>query len=598
MARLSQIWPVLVLLGCGAAGDDGVAREAVDSDAGGSDGAGEVTGEARWEVALEGLAGALLGVTTVGDEVWAVGADPGDGEGPMIVHGRMGGGWERIDARAVDPAGGHLWWVFAPGDGARMWMVGEGGRVLTVARDGGEVARVESGTDATLYGIWGASEEVLWAVGGYVAPRRGPPTIVRLTAAGSEVIALPEGLAGAEGTFFKVWGASADAVWVVGERGMVARWDGLSWRHVPIDGEPRLVTVHGHGEALVAVGGGSAGVIVEGAGFEGVDVGAVAPLNGVFVEPDGAAWAVGMLGLVMRRQGVGGAWQTVASGVARSDWHAVHVDARGDVWVVGGDLLSRLDRGTLTRFGPVRDDLPRGEVEGLEPLAEEEVEAGPEVVEVVEQDVIEVVEQDVLEVVEQDVVEQDVVEVVEEEVVDEDVVEAVDIVEEVEEVVVPDVSEIADASDASEGDGDVQTADDGGDVVVAADLEIGEIDYATGIFTALADGDPLGIVHGPQGGVHLEVALRFSCESDALEVAAALEIYVEVDGVVCARYLAPQYPVPVIAAGVCQSYVVPLIFDELDAAPYAGKVGKIEAVVRPPGGALRRVLKVSLFDTL
>jgi hypothetical protein len=91
------------------------------------------------------------------------------------------GGWERIDLRGLDPDGGHLWWVFGP-DAQHVWMVGERGRIFRYTRATERAERVASGTDATLYGIWGTSESALWAVGGYVAPRSGPPTIVRLSA--------------------------------------------------------------------------------------------------------------------------------------------------------------------------------------------------------------------------------------------------------------------------------------------------------------------------------------------------------------------------------------------------------------------------------
>ena len=60
--------------------------------------------------------GMLLGVwgAASSEELWAVGADASDGSGPMVVRGTAARGWERVDVRAADIAGGHLWWVFGP----------------------------------------------------------------------------------------------------------------------------------------------------------------------------------------------------------------------------------------------------------------------------------------------------------------------------------------------------------------------------------------------------------------------------------------------------------------------------------------------------
>jgi hypothetical protein len=103
--------------------------------------------------------------------------------------------------------------------------------------------QVETGTDATLYGVWGASDDELWAVGGYVFPRTGEPTLVRLTPTGGEVVAnLPTEALG-QGTFFKVWGTAKDDVWVIGEMGRIVHYDGATWSRVDLGATPRLVTI-------------------------------------------------------------------------------------------------------------------------------------------------------------------------------------------------------------------------------------------------------------------------------------------------------------------------------------------------------------------
>jgi len=628
MTRWDAGWCLFLAVWLGVAG-------ACSGDAVGSDDVrdtrdGDVaeTRESSWQSAVSGLPGALLSVwgTAGATQIWAVGADARDGTGPMVVRGTAGRGWERVDVRGVDPAGGHLWWVYGPPKSDSVWIVGELGRVLTVARtDGAEptVTRIESGTDATLYGVWAASEDALWAVGGYVYPRTGPPTIVKLGPNGAEVVALPAGLP-ASGTFFKVWGAAADDVWVVGEKGMVLHFDGAAWTRVVIAGEPRLVTVHGrNADDVVTVGGTGEGVIFVGRAFEAQASAGLSPLNGVFVEPDGGAWAVGMLGQVLRRAGTTGAWEAVAVGGALRDWHAAWVDDRGDAWVAGGNLLTRLDQGTLLRFGPARGDLPTGEV-AWSPSAEVESEdvevVESEDVEVVESEDVEVVESEDVEVVESEdveVVESEDGEVVESE--DGEVVESEDgeVSEEIEVKVdavadeeaseeIADTHEVEsdsgpDVSDADEADVVLDVAEDSnevseGDASSEAPFELGWIDYANGMFMPYAEGATLDLHHGPQGGIHVEVAVRFPCVTAATEVATAMDLHLVVDGVELARYTLPDYPVPV-TAGVCQSYAMPLIFDNPDSSLVAGKIARVSVGVKPPGNDWLRVLEGQLVDT-
>ena len=73
--------------------------------------------------------------------------------------------------------------------------------------------------------------------------------------------------------------------------------------------------------------------------------------NGVYVDPEGGAWAVGNRGSVLSRER-GGPWRPDDSVPTMLDLHAVTVDAEGAVWAVGGALLSpALDQGVVVRFG-------------------------------------------------------------------------------------------------------------------------------------------------------------------------------------------------------------------------------------------------------
>lgn len=581
---------VLGAIGCGGAGDAAGVGDGRDaSETADSADARETSAEASWSTALGGLSGALLSVWSDARELWAVGADTG--RGPMVVRGTTDG-WEQVDVSAADPTGGHLWWVF--GRAEALWIVGERGRVLKAAR-GAEGAgptwrALDVGTDATLYGIWGAADDDLWAVGGYVYPRTGPPTIVHLGADGGEVVTLPAGLP-TTGTFFKVWGAARDDVWVVGEKGMALHYDGSAWKIVATDGGPRLVTIHGSGSEVVAVGGTNQGVVLEGAALAPVEVGTVSPLNGVFVEGGGAAWAVGMLGQVLRRTGDG--WEPIATGLAMRDWHVAWVDYRGDLWVAGGNLLTRLDQGTLARFGPPRDDLPSGEV------------ASPEAVESVE--AVEAVEVD-------DVIEVEAIEEVAE--VDGGPIEVIDAEDAV------DADDGADADDAVDALEVADTEVDTGDVAVDADgdggvdgdavgdiaeevdagptepFEFGRIDYQTNELYPYHDGDAVDVHHGPQGGIHVEVGVRFPCEATGADVMTDFDLRVTIDGVEVARFLREVYPVPHVAADVCQSYVMPVPFDNPDSSVVAGKTARLHVGVKPPGASWERKVEILLVDTL
>lgn len=564
-ARVAPIVGALFMsLAVGGCGGEGASAEP-DADTNDSG--------ARWHTALSGLDSALLSVWGGGhDDLWFVGADKRDGKGPMVVHGMAGGPartFRRLDLRPVDNVGGHLWWVH--GDASAVWTVGDAGRVFRFDRASQTWSRIETGTSATLYGVWGApGGGALWAVGGHVLPAVGPPVVVRLTAEGGEVVAdLPEEVLG-QGTFFKVWGTSNDDVWVVGEQGRVVHYDGSGWKAVPLGAAPRLVTVHGAGDELVLVGGSTQAVILERTSPTGMEFVDRSPsgetlLSGVFVGDDGQALSVGMVGLVMHREASGAAWSRMGGQTLTKDWHAVWRDGRGDWWVVGGNLLSasRFDEGAILRFGPERRDLPAGELLDLDPVRPDD---GPESseVEVVEEVDVEVVEGGDVEVVEPDV-----------------------------EVVEPD----AEVSDSTE-------------VVTPGLLELGSLAPGSGEFIPIVDGQKMPLVHGPQGGFHVEGILRFAADTTIDPLESAVEMSVWVEGQIRGRFKTGRYPVPRAADGVYQTYLVFAIFCEdpppgdcfiplWDSSAFDGKSAMIKATVTPSGGAtLEREWVVTLEDTL
>jgi len=624
LARLTLVAAV-ALTACGDAGagpsDEDALPEVVDDadsavfdvlDADPGDGADASDPSAPgWHVALSDLPAALLSVSgEAPDDIWLTGADKGDG--PYVVRGHAGS-WARVDLRAADPEGGHVWWSAAP-DATGRFLVGEGGRVFRWDAQAGVVSRVPTDTDATLYGVWGASGDEVWAVGGYVHPRSGPPTVVRIrNGVGEAVTDLPAGL-GSETTLFKVWGTDADDVWVVGEAGTILHWDGDDWSLDELPGNPRLVTVHGASASdMVAVGGSSQALIFErsGGAWRDASPGPYSLLNGVYVAPDGRAMAVGVLGQTFRR--VDGAWTSDVELPILRDWHATWIDGRGDIWVVGGRLLSAatFDAGTALRFGPERADLPSGAVIPLDPVTP------------VDEDVADVVEAptDAADVAdaEPEVIE-DTASGADAEVVDdtaptddgevsEDAVEAEDtIVGEVAEDVGP-----ADTLDGDTADVDTFTPD--------PMMTLGEVSGTTE-FMALSPGDPIEIVQGPQGGIHIEIGVRFpwagvteptptiahcdeaaevqqaimSCGQCPCTAVTAMDARSFVDGESVGSYVTQGYPVSLLSAGLYQTYAFPVIFDTVDAAPYVGHVVDVQVSITLPDGEQRSTAITLLME--
>jgi hypothetical protein len=200
-----------------------------------------------WSVVFHGLPGALLGVWADDDpvlpSVYAVGADDLD-VGPQFV--RLGGdGWVRI---AV-PVPGDLWWVAG--------VAGEGKRTDAVFACGSEgaVVRYDPATGAvddvsvpwvshTLFGVWGASRNDVWIVGGGPAPAGGSePVLAHFDGTTWTAVVVPS--QATQRVLFKVWGNAADDIFACGSGGVLLHYDGAEWTAVPTGTVATLLTVHG-----------------------------------------------------------------------------------------------------------------------------------------------------------------------------------------------------------------------------------------------------------------------------------------------------------------------------------------------------------------
>ena len=300
----------------------------------------DTSADEHFDVVFEKLDGALMSVAgSSSSDVWAVGADTRDGQGALLLH-FDGMRWTR-EAVGVEA---DLWWVRV--FSKKSLFVG-GAKGTIVRYDGQQFTAMTTPGTSTVWGIWGATENDLWAVGG--DPDVAPGFLWHFDGkAWSDVTGeLPKGKRGA--VLFKIWGQASDDVWAVGMDGTTLHWDGTTWTTGDSGTEQRIFTVHGAPQgkpAFVAVGGFDDSVILEWNGTTWHDVtppsppkGWPAQLYGVFMDAEEHGYAVGFEGAVLERTPT--AWKLLNTGFEDfNPLHAVWVDPDGGVWAVGGDVNS------------------------------------------------------------------------------------------------------------------------------------------------------------------------------------------------------------------------------------------------------------------
>jgi hypothetical protein len=304
-----------------------------------------------WQQVLSNLPAGLLSVSgTSGTDVYAVGADPGDGKGPLVYH-YNGQQWTRLRTGAT----GDLWWISDRQIGSSFFMGGEGGLILSYTPVTNQFERFVTPGIPTIFGIWGLTESNVIAVGGDVNQPDTSGFVWRFDGANWSVEDLshidPAGIPVA----FKVWGRSANDIYVCGARGTILHYDGMSWSQLPSGTMRTLFTVHGNDSSAAACGGAQSGVLVEqnGATFVDVTPANLLQMNGVFVPIAGEAVAVGREGSVAFRTGAG--WEIRDTGLNLDlllDYHTVWVDPLGGVWAVGGNIAGEPQTaGIVSHFG-------------------------------------------------------------------------------------------------------------------------------------------------------------------------------------------------------------------------------------------------------
>jgi hypothetical protein len=303
-----------------------------------------------WQEVFTELPGALISVWGEGDgDVWVAGSDPGDGNGAMLLR-YDGERWVRL-ATGVER---DLWWIHGFGGGP----VFAGGSSGVIVRIEGATVRIEATPrhSGTVFGLWGAEPDDVWAVGGDTFGRDGTLLWRYDGVAFREVDVAPIDLSRI-GAIFKVWGTARDDVWFIGTDGFAMHYDGETFESIPTGSEDPFFTVHvspGPRHVVAAVGGYDLGLLIEhdGEGFASAALPqGVRQLFGVCMTGDEEGYAVGADARVLRRSA--GGWADEATGLDTvAPLHAVWVAPSGSVFAVGGDVLTPpLGRGVLVHKG-------------------------------------------------------------------------------------------------------------------------------------------------------------------------------------------------------------------------------------------------------
>lgn len=296
-------------------------------------GCGSSASTPDWQIVARRQPSALLSIWGTSDrDVYLVGGDANDGRGPAVLH-FDGTAWTRLATGQV----GNLWWVFGF-PGGPIYMGGDGGMILRY--QGGQFTRMTvqaTPNTGTVFGIWGASPDDVWAVGGN--PGGGSGAFAWRLQGDTWVAAAGLPVDPARDALWKMYGRSASDAWIVGTNGTAVRWDGSALTSANVGGES-LFTVHGDASRFVAVGGFGTGKIVEntGTGWHDASPSGAPALIGVCLSAHGD-YAVGQEGAVFTRNGA--SWSAVKLGVVLDEsFHSVWVDPSGGVWAVGGQVLT------------------------------------------------------------------------------------------------------------------------------------------------------------------------------------------------------------------------------------------------------------------
>ncbi len=224
-------------------------------------------------------------------DVWAVGGQPGQG----LVYHYDGSDWAPVDLGVQAPL---LNWVFGFAEDD-VYVVGDEGVILHY--DGSSWSTESSTETESLWGIWGSSRDNMFAVGGSGRPD-SKPTLLQRDASGWRSVAVPTIDRPNVFALFKVWGSGPNDVIAVGQRGVILRYDGSTWRSEASGTAEDLISLWGtSANQVVAVGGRSNGQVVtwDGQNWTHRSLAPLPGVNGVWVS-DSTAHIAGEGGVLGR----------------------------------------------------------------------------------------------------------------------------------------------------------------------------------------------------------------------------------------------------------------------------------------------------------
>ncbi|MEZ4450918.1 MAG: hypothetical protein R3B09_15665 [Nannocystaceae bacterium] len=280
-----------------------------------------------WEVMLSAdqELGSIFSVWADGPEtIMAVGGQPLAG----VVLTLEGDTWARDETLPTIP---RLSWIHGIGDFRAA--VGYFG-VIARRIDGAWIVE-SSPIEAPLWGVWGASPDDLWVVGGGTDEKK--PLLLHYDGgAWAEVDILP--LVGDANALYKIWGRAADDIYAVGARGVILHWDGLAWSREEVSTTSTLIGVDGDDDEVIVAGGRSTGIVlrkVPGGEWTGLVFPEDEGFDGALLEDDGRATVVGRRGFVAAFASESLVYTREESGVDH-EIHSVYAVPGGPVLAVGG----------------------------------------------------------------------------------------------------------------------------------------------------------------------------------------------------------------------------------------------------------------------
>ncbi len=339
-----------------------------------------------WESLAEGYEpGALLSIWSNGpDNVWVVGGEPGH----AVVLAYDGAQWDEVDA-GVEHG---LRWIHGF-DSGEVFVAGDAGTIsrcidtVCTPMDTGDV------DGATFWGIWGSAPDDVYAVGGPYfqaasgvcaheviaeceeepseAPSEDPSSchaaaacddgdpcttdlcdggvpfekdiVVHFDGTSWTRMTLPDQEGPSSGQLYKVWGSSADDVFIVGSEGRTLHGGGGTWEWVDAGvGSLPLWTVAGFGpDRVYAVGGlfNNATLIRwDGNQWENVPLAEEQPsmLQGLWINSLGTVHVAGPEGYTAALP-EDGEW-VLGAPITTLQYHAITGDGAGGLYVAGGDI--------------------------------------------------------------------------------------------------------------------------------------------------------------------------------------------------------------------------------------------------------------------